>query len=385
MKKKLAIVTTHPIQYYAPIFQLLAERNKISVKVFYTWSQAKAKVYDPGFGRLREWDIPLLEGYEYEFVENVSRNPGSHHFFGIQNPSLIQKIDNWNADALLVIGWSFKSHLQCMRYFKGKITVLFRGDSTLLDEKRSMRKIFRRAFLKYVYSKVDYALYVGENNRRYYLKHGLKQKQLFFAPHAIDNSRFASCPEIEQKAMEWRRALGICEDDFAILYVGKLEMVKNPFYILELTKQVKVQNVKFLFVGNGPLEIDLKRQSEGDPRVNFINFQNQQKMPVVYRLSDIVILPSKSETWGLVINEAMACEKPIIVSEKVGCAVDLLKENENGYTINPNNPIDAVNKISTLINNKELVRKMGKRSKELIDYYSFENISNCIEKVLEQV
>src|SRR5438067_5308801 len=124
MVKKLAIVSSHPIQYNAPFFKLLAERKKIEVKVFYTWSQAKEKVYDPGFGREREWDIPLLDGYEYEFVTNTSKNPGSHHFKGIKNPDLINKIEAWGATALLVFGWSFQSHLKCIRYFKNKIPVL---------------------------------------------------------------------------------------------------------------------------------------------------------------------------------------------------------------------------------------------------------------------
>ena len=142
--KRLAIITTHPIQYYAPLFRLLSERKNIDVKVFYTWGeQSKDKIFDPGFGKVREWDIPLLEGYKYEFITNISTIPGSHHFWGINNPNLIQKINHWNANAVLVIGWNFKSHLRAMIYFKGKIPVLFRGDSTLLDEEKgfSIKKI----------------------------------------------------------------------------------------------------------------------------------------------------------------------------------------------------------------------------------------------------
>ncbi len=88
--KRLAIITTHPIQYNAPLFKLLSKRNNISIKVFYTWGEAVLqKKYDPGFGKTIEWDIPLLEGYEYTFVENTAKKPGSHHFSGIDNPRLI--------------------------------------------------------------------------------------------------------------------------------------------------------------------------------------------------------------------------------------------------------------------------------------------------------
>ena len=94
--KRLAIITTHPIQYNAPFFKLLAERKTIEIKVFYTWSQSKESVkYDPGFGKNIEWDIPLLEGYNYSFVKNIASNPGSDHFNGIQNPTLLSEIKNW--------------------------------------------------------------------------------------------------------------------------------------------------------------------------------------------------------------------------------------------------------------------------------------------------
>lgn len=134
--KKLAIVTTHPIQYYAPWFRLMSQRNVINLKVFYTWSQAKEKVKDKTFGQDISWDIPLLKGYEFEFIENISTNPGSHHFRGIICPDLIPAIKKYNPDAILIFGWNFVSHLKVMRYFKNKIPIWFRGDSTLLDDKR---------------------------------------------------------------------------------------------------------------------------------------------------------------------------------------------------------------------------------------------------------
>src|ERR1700744_5873743 len=103
--KRVVIISTHPIQYNAPLFKLLSERKNVQVKVFYTWGQAQTKVYDPGFGKEREWDIPLLDGYDYEFIENTSAKPGSHHFNGIINPGLIKKIETYNPDDILVIGW----------------------------------------------------------------------------------------------------------------------------------------------------------------------------------------------------------------------------------------------------------------------------------------
>ena len=172
--RKLAIITTHPIQYNAPLFSLLSKRNKIGIKVFYTWGDSVLKSkFDPGFGKDISWDIPLLEGYAYEFVKNVSPDPGSHHFGGIDNPNLVARIKEWQPDAVLVYGWSFKSHLKCIRHFKNKIPVYFRGDSTLLNEKNVFKKLTRKIFLGWVYSYVDKALYVGTHNKEYFSKRGL--------------------------------------------------------------------------------------------------------------------------------------------------------------------------------------------------------------------
>ena len=120
---KLAIVTTHPIQYNAPWFKLLAQHPDVDVKVFYTWEQTlQSAKHDPDFGRVIEWDIPLLDGYEYTFVKNIAASPGSSHFKGIDNPTLNDEIKAWGAESVLVFGWAFKSHLACMKYFKGAYT-----------------------------------------------------------------------------------------------------------------------------------------------------------------------------------------------------------------------------------------------------------------------
>jgi glycosyltransferase involved in cell wall biosynthesis len=384
---KLAIVSTHPIQYNAPLFQHLAQLPGLSVRVFYTWSQSISnKKYDPDFGKVITWDIPLLEGYDFQFVTNISLNPGSHHFKGIDNPTLISEIKNWKPNAVLVIGWSYKSHLKCLRYFKGKLPVLFRGDSTLLDEKSGIKKVIRRLFLKYVYSFIDYALYVGSNNKKYFLAHGLKEKQLRFAPHAIDNNRFSK-NEYEVQAMEWRRDLGIPNNSCVLLFAGKLEPKKDPELLLSLYDKISNENVYVIFVGNGPLEKYLKEKAKGKERIIFLDFQNQQKMPVVYRLADVFILPSKGpgETWGLALNEAMACGRAVIGSEKAGGANDLIKQNVNGFVFQSGNVDEVYRYLKPIINDKEKVRKMGEESKKLIQSFSYEKIGQSVLQLAKEI
>jgi glycosyltransferase involved in cell wall biosynthesis len=384
--KKLAIVTTHPIQYNAPWFRLLAASGEAAVKVFYTWEQSRnGAKYDPGFGKVIAWDIPLLDGYEFTFVKNTSPDPGSHHYKGIINPSLIDEIKSWGADMLLVIGWSFNSHLRCMRHFHGKIPVLFRGDSTLLDEKPGIRLLARRLFLRWVYSHVDYALFTGVNNRLYFEKHGVRGKRLVFTPHAIDNDRFGRDHEkFTVEAKIWRQKLGIGDADLVVLFAGKLEPKKNPNLLIGIADRLKDPNVKFLIAGNGKQENMLKQAAAGDNRIIFLDFQNQQQMPVLYRVGDVFILPSAGpgETWGLAINEAMACSKAVMVSDKTGCAPDLVAKNENGIVFPHSDSNKCVAFLESLLANRQKVLTMGRNSARLISEYSYQKIVSAIATTL---
>lgn len=380
---RLAIITTHPIQYYAPIFKQLTD-NGIDCKVFYTWGEAGIKEkFDPDFNKIVEWDIPLLEGYQYEFCNNSSKNPGTHYFNGIVNPYLIQSIVEFGSTHVLVFGWNFNSHLKVLRYFKGKITVLFRGDSTLIDDSNgfSFKSLARKYFLTWIYQHVDFALYVGKANKAYYKKFGLKEEQLIFAPHAIDNDRFSLISHQQQFWIEKiKQEFSIHETDITIIFCGKFQDKKNPFLLLEAVKELSINNLHLIFVGNGKLESKLKTCQ--NKNIHFLPFQNQTLMPAVYRLGDIFCLPSQGpgETWGLAVNEAMACSRAVLVSDKCGCAVDLIDDGENGYVFESNNIIDLINKIKFIIVNKEVTIKMGNKSLQKIQNWSFDKINLALKK-----
>ena len=387
---KLAVISSHPIQYNAPIFAKLSLVDKLQLKVFYTWGQAKGKVYDPGFGKEREWDIPLLEGYDYEFLNNVSANPGSHHFKGIINPGIIKAIEHYNPDYILVFGWSFKSHLKVLRYFHKRKIILFRGDSTLLDEPAgfSVKKIIRRVFLKWVYALVDYAFYTGQENKKYFSKHGLKNNQLLFMPHAVNNDAFsAKSEEYEAAALDWRNELGIGKDEFVFLFAGKFEKKKDPLLLIKSFRLLALKDIRLIMVGNGMLEKEMKALSGSDKRIIFLPFQNQQKMPVVYRLGNVFVLPScgPGETWGLAVNEAMACKRAVIVSTKCGCAKDLVAEKNTGFVFDAGNLISLQNKLEFFLQNRQTAYEYGINGYTIIDNWNYENAIGAVEKAMNLI
>jgi glycosyltransferase involved in cell wall biosynthesis len=388
MRKRLAIITSHPIQYNAPIFKLLATRNYIDIKVFYTWGDSVLEnKYDPGFNKSIQWDIPLLEGYPYEFLKNISSEKGTHHFKGIVNPDIIERIDDFFPDAILIYGWSFQSHLKAMRHYKKKKKIIFRGDSTLIDKQPLYKEFIRSLFLKWVYHYVDYALYVGKNNYDYFKKSGLKTKQLVYAPHAVDNDRFSDNDVSYHKQAEaLRQKMDITSQRIVFLFAGKLEEKKDPIALLKSFVQSGADKfANLVIVGNGVLEKQLKEEYGNFPSIFFLEFQNQSQMPVIYHLADVFVLPSKGpgETWGLSVNEAMACGLPVLVSNKCGCAPDLVSNSENGYIFKANDIDDLSSKLKLFIEaGKAGLKKMGECSKKKIADFSFEKFCEATENLL---
>lgn len=364
------------------------------MKVFYTWGENGVKSkYDPDFKQTVTWDIPLLEGYDYEFLINTAKDPGSHHYNGTDNPDLKAIISNFSPDAILIYGWAYKSHLSSMRYFKGKIAIFFRGDSTLIDERRGFRDFARKLFLKWIYKYIDKALYVGAANKAYFEKFGLKPDQLKFAPHAIDNDRFGM--DRFDEAQTLRNKLGIVDGGILVLFAGKLERKKNPDLLLQTFLDLNMSDVNLLFVGNGELEESLKLKVKSFKlkaerlklNIHFMNFQNQNYMPVVYQACDLFCLPSQgpNETWGLAVNEAMAAGKAILVSDKVGCAQDLVFSGVNGEIFLSSSLSDLSLKLNKLLSVPHQLILMGKESKRIIQNWTIQKQVKSIVNTLDEL
>ncbi len=382
--KKLAIITTHPIQYYAPVFKLLHQRKKIEIKVFYSLGQ-QGPQYDPGFGKTVNWDIPLLQDYPYEYAINTSPAPGSGSFKGVVTPNLNKQIADWNPDAILVYGWAYNGHLKALRYFKRRIPVYFRGDSTLLNESKSIKSALKHLFLNWVYRHVDHAFYVGNNNKNYYRKYGLKDTQLSFAPHAVDNDRFSI--ERHGDVIALRASLKVKDDDILILFAGKFEPVKNVELLLSAFIHLARPNVHLLLVGNGVNEQSLKSKADESgvtKRIHFLDFQNQTQMPVLYQSADLFCLPSLSESWGLSVNEAMACGKAILVSDKVGSAASLVIEGFNGAIFKASDISSIIEQLEILTADKKLLWAYGERSRFVIKEWNFVNMATAIENKVNE-
>jgi len=385
--RRLAIINTHPIQYYSPLYRELASQEGLDIHVFYGWRGLSEEGYDPGFEQNVSWDVPLLDGYDYTFVENKASDPGTHHFRGIIAPDLVSAVEDWGPDAVLIFGWNYQAHLRALHQFHGRVPVLFRGDSTLLDESPGPRKWLRRLFLSWMYRYVDVALYVGKSNRDYFEAHGFGEDELAWVPHAIDNERFANAEGAEEEASRWRSELGISEGAPVLLFAGKVGSKKAPDVLVDAFLGLEEEQVHLAIVGSGPMEDGLKEHVGSHSHVHFLGFQNQSRMPVVYRLGDVFVLPSRGpgETWGLAVNEAMACGRPVVVSSNVGCAPDLVDET-NGAVVPPDDAAALREALENLLSDPEERRRMGERSAERIQNWSIDEAAiRTVEAVRSEV
>jgi glycosyltransferase involved in cell wall biosynthesis len=365
--ERLAIICSHPVQYYAPLFRLMAQSHEI--KVFYKTQPQ----YDPGFCRNVNWDLPLLDGYNHIFSHNLA------------------EIKRYQPTSILIYGWAHVSHLKIIAYFSNKATLYFRGDSTLLDPTPLWRKMIKKLLLKQIYRQFEYALYVGKHNKLYFEEYGFKSEQLIYAPHAVDNQRFPvnnQCFAADHQdgatslgeAVGIRTTLGIADQDLLVLYTGKFTLKKNPEILLHAFAEIKQPGVHLLFVGSGQLEQQLKSMAQQikavkpQSNIHFMTFQNQQRMPAIYQSCDLFCMPSSgpAETWGLAINEAMAAGKPVLASSMAGAAADLI-DNSNGRTFKAGDQDDLLAKLTELLADKAQLRNMGRASSEKIKNWSYQH------------
>lgn len=354
---RLAYFASHPIQYQAPLLRLIAAEPDIQLKVFF-YSDFSLKAYrDPGFGRLIEWDVPLTEGYDYQFL-NCWGSKQKKNF--LQQPiarNILTELKVGKFDAIWVHGWSHFCSIQAISAAeKLGIPILIRGDSNILREPRhSVKKIAKNTFLNWLFKKISGFLYVGSFNLSFYQMYGISKNRLFLMPYAVDNDYFQSkgmLAQINREAL--RLSLNLEPGRPIILYAGKLQTeIKRPQDLLEAYRLFSPDGLKepepyLLFVGDGDSRLILESQAKaiGWKSIRFLGFRNQRELPAFYDLCDVFVLPSAFEAWGLAINEVMNAGKAVVVSDQVGCAPDLVIEGENGRTF----PVGDIAALAEAIN-----------------------------------
>lgn len=389
---RIAVIQSHPTQYYSPWFRHVESQGGIDLRVFYLWDFGVTRQTDRQFETAFHWDVDLLSGYEHEFVANAARDPGTHHFGGLDNPSLSERLAAWRPDALLLFGYNWKSHLKAIVWARRKgIPLLFRGDSHFIG--RGRPSLLKRFPLTLLYRQFHGFLNVGAANRAYFLALGVRAERLFFAPHAVDDSLFDPNREDHRAAAErLRRELTLPGGRKVILFAGKFVPAKQPRELLQAFIALQDAGATLVFVGDGPLKSELQNLASAHPSadVRFLPFANQSEMPARYLLADLFVLPSGGlyETWGLAVNEAMHMGVPALVSERVGCQRDLVEDDITGW-VSPHDSREALRErlaeALAALRNPLTAESLRRRVLERISGYTYRQTTAGLQRALAEL
>jgi len=387
---KLAVLASHPIQYQAPLFRVLAQRPAIDLHVFYCRRIGWERYQDPGFGVTFSWDIPLLEGYKHTFLCNISPYVNSSRFFGVVNPGIVAAIWRGKFDAIWINGWALATNWIAWAGASAlHVPILLRSETNGLAEPRGLRRGVKRMVLQTFFSRVAGFLAIGTHNENYYKSYGVPQERIFLTPYCVDNAFFMErARELAGQKRDLREKEGIPPDLPIILFCGKFQEKKRP---LDLLRAFSLLNGRppatLVFVGDGALRPAMERfvAQRSLPHVYFLGFKNQQDLPACYAMSDLLVLPSSGEPWGLVVNEAMCFGLPVIASDRVGAAADLVNPGVNGFTFRLGDIESLAGLLRSLLLDGETRKKMGAQSYSLISQWGIPEDVQGILQSLRQV
>ncbi|MFI5335193.1 MAG: glycosyltransferase family 4 protein [Opitutales bacterium] len=332
----LAIITSHPIQYQAPLWRALAADGTIPFEVWFLTPHAQQPSYDREFGHTFAWDLDLLEGYPHRFLDI---RPGWRldRFNGIHlQRSWAEEFRTRGVTAVWLEGWRFRTLWQAVAAARrAGLRVCLRGESHGLAPEPALRRLVKRAALGWFFARVDHFLCIGTANRRFYLDQGIAPDRLSEAPYAVDEARFARAASLlRPQRAELRRRWGIRDDAWCVLFCGKLIPKKRPLDLVRASRlrpDLSGRPLHLLFAGDGELAAEIKRElvRPGTPPGTVTGFLNQSEIPAAFVAADCLALPSDyGETWGLVVNESLATGLPAVASDRCGCAEDLVRTQD---------------------------------------------------------
>lgn len=347
-KYRLAVLTSHPIQYQVPLWRMLALRPEIDLTVLYGSDYGVNRPVVAEFRVPYRWDIPLLDGYHYRFLRNVAWKSSLRGFWGIVNSDLYSALKSIQPDALLLHGYArFMDWHALLLAKRLGIRVFLRGESSLLTRRRWGSRVRRFFVAKAFLNQVDAFLTIGTRNKEFYLSLGITTERMFHCPYTVDNEFFRN--RVGDGKEKIRERLGLPIDRILFLGVGHLTPRKGAHDLLCAYGQMgSYKRAAMVWVGDGAERTKLERQRDSlppDAQVIFAGFKNQSELPNYYAAADVFVLPSYEETWGLAINEAMNFALPIVTTDKVGAAIDLVNPGINGFIY----PVGDVKKLTEIL------------------------------------
>jgi glycosyltransferase involved in cell wall biosynthesis len=364
---RLLYLVSHPIQYQAPLLRRIAREPDLRLRVVFGALASAARHHEPDFGRDVAWDVPLLDGYDHAALVSLD---------------LEQEITT--TDVLWVHGWQHAWQRRAVDLAARRgIPVLIRGENWFGAMPEPPRPFgwLKRAWRKRIFARCGAFLAIGSGNRNYYQAHGIPADRIVSMPYAVDNAFFAAHADASADRRDaLRRELGLAPDQRTLLFVGKLMARKRPDLLLAAWRTAPWPGTKpaLLFAGDGEMRVALETEADG---ARVLGFRNQSELPALYALSDLLVVPSEREPWGLVVNEAMACGTGVVASDQVGAAHDLLAP-DCGAVFRANDREDLVAKLMQAL---PAAAELGRNARRRIADWDFEADVRGLRQALGRV
>jgi len=374
MKAKVIILTETISPYRIPVFNEIAKRLTDQFMVLFMGKSEKR----------RQWRIYKENiKFRYEVLPNIlcQRKGATPYFF---NPTVIYKLLKCSPEIIIISGYSQPSSFLALLYAKlfAKRLILW-SESNKNDQRYNhpLKEAYKRWFVR------NCAEYIvpGRASFEYLILLGAEESKIFIAVNAVDNDFFTyACDKNRESREEFKQRKGYPKE--IILYVGRLIDKKGILDLLKAFQLLSCNRHKLglVLIGSGEGEERYRKfcKEQNIKNVFFEGFVHQEGLPAYYAAGDVFVLPTHSETWGLVLNEAMASRLPVVCSDVAGAACDLIKNAENGYTYEKGNIAELTEALSkTLNSNKE---SFGANSYKIIQDFSPEKCALSFLRAIKE-
>ena len=376
---KVLAVATHPVQYMAPIFRRMAQDPRLDLHVAYCSMHGAESSFDPEFQANVQWDVPLLDGYSW--IEVPNKGSGQETFWGLNNPALKTLIHEGKFDAVLCyVGYVRASFWIAVRASRrSNAAFLFGTDahSFAPRDAKSWKVWFKKIFWPYLFRQADQVFVPSTGTFELIKSLGIPGDRITLTPYSVDNDWWKSQSGKVDRAAT-RAAWGATPDQPVILFCAKLQPWKRPMDLLQAFAQFKFDPQPLLvFAGEGPQRADLESQAAKlglAQRVKFLGFVNQSQLPALYTSADLLVLPSTYEPFAVVVNEAMCCSCPVIVSDQVGAARDLVSPVRPDFVFPAGDTAALARALRTAFADRAQLRESAQRGFAHVETHSPEKI-----------
>ena len=383
---RVLALATHPVQYMSPILRRMACEPELDLHVVYCSLRGAEAGYDPEFGATVHWDMPLLEGYRWTQAPN--RGSGGESFFGFCNTSVWKLIRENDFDAVLCF-----TGYRCATFWiawlaakLSKAAFLFGTDAVTLTPRdgRAWKVIPKKLFWPWLFRLADQVIVPSSGSRDLMFSLRVAADRVTLTPYSVDNDWWIDqSSKVDREGV--RSAWGVCPGDAVVLFCAKLQPWKRPLDVLRAFAAAAIPDSRLVFAGEGPLKAQLEAECAAlgiSNRVNFLGFVNQTRLPAIYTSADVMVLSSEYDAFAVVVNEAMCCGCPVIASDKVGAARDLVAPVAQDF-VYPCGDVEALAKVlrSALSDRPRLAALAQLASERIARWSPKQNIAGTIEAV----